>query len=192
MQDEGNNYGEQDEDLYGDYTQDELGASGSFGSGMTRALGEATPGPSEFLERHITERRRLSKYDHLTGDELWPEKLPARVPDRGMAATLEVQELQQKISWVTDWLQAVSGELAPESQREARRLLRELQTEARGSSGRQSGGLPALRERGAAAEGTGAKAEIAAMAAAEAAAHLSEEEEDYGDLEGVPIDLSLS
>ncbi|XP_077196654.1 uncharacterized protein LOC143838739 [Paroedura picta] len=189
MQGEGHTFSDQGEGLDWDLSQAEGAGAGPHSSAMMRAVSGATPGPEEFLERHITQRRRLSKYDRPTGDERWPEHLG--LPSYALEPVGETQDLQYKLDRVTNWLQDLSGRLDPEERRRTQRLLRDVlgggahDTSAR----RESGGL-ALQEHGmAAAQATAeaaealarARAQLEIEAEAEARARAQREREDEGE-----------
>ncbi|XP_077166890.1 uncharacterized protein LOC143823989 [Paroedura picta] len=73
-------------------------------SGMAKTLGSFSPAPQFFLEMHVTEQRKLSRYDRPMGQEYWPEVLPKGVPDCGTAVALEVMDLRDQMGRVGNWL----------------------------------------------------------------------------------------
>ncbi|XP_077202785.1 uncharacterized protein LOC143842039 [Paroedura picta] len=167
MQGEGHTFSDQGEGLDWDLSQAEGAGAGPHSSAMMRAVSGATPGPEEFLERHITQRRRLSKYDRPTGDERWPEHLG--LPSYALEPVGETQDLQYKLDRVTNWLQDLSGRLDPEERRRTQRLLKDvLGGGAHDTSARRESGGFALQEHGmAAAQATAEAAEALARARAQ-------------------------
>ncbi|XP_077202600.1 uncharacterized protein LOC143841936 [Paroedura picta] len=155
---------------------------------MCRSTGEGNHHLFDVFEYTLLiQRRRLSKYDRPTGDELWPEHLA--LPSYGLEPVGETQDLQYKLDRVTNWLQDLSGRLDPEEKRRTQRLLKEvLGGGAHDTSGRRASGGLALREHGmadtqAAADAEAvararAQLEIEAEAAARARAQRERENED--------------
>ncbi|XP_077181108.1 uncharacterized protein LOC143831721 [Paroedura picta] len=186
MQGEGHTFSEQGEGLDWDLSQGDGASAGPHSSGMMRAISGTTPGPEEFLERHVTQRRRLSKYDRPTGDERWPEHLG--LPSYALEPVGETQDLQYKLDRVTNWLQDLSGRLDPEEKRRTQRLLKEVRGGGAHDTSlrRVSGGL-ALREHGMADTQAAADAEALARARAqleieaEAEARAREQREQEGE-----------